>query len=65
MLVLIERWLTANICSTDVLNSRYTVYRNNRNASNSSAERAGGVLIVVHKNLSSAHICDASTLEEV
>lgn len=48
-----ETWLNKNIRSSELFDDRYIVYRMDRNEINSNKSRGGGVLIAVHKKLSS------------
>lgn len=56
VIVLTETWLNDSFSSSEVVDSRYVVYRKDRNIRTSSKERGGGVLVAVHRSLFSCEI---------
>lgn len=50
VIVLIETWLSPVINNNEILDSRYMIFRNDRNNTNNTKSDGGGVLIAVHKS---------------
>lgn len=65
VIILVETWLSDDILNSEILNENYVIYRNDRNAQNSSKSIGGGVLIAVAKRLHSSSlysICPSNEL---
>lgn len=67
IIALVETWLTSHFINTELFDSYYNVYRNDRSL-NPSVTRGGGVLIAVAGNLASREIrlpSDDSLVEQI
>lgn len=53
-----ETWLNHNFCDREYFDSRYEVFRCDRNKSSSGYERGGGVLIAARRELCSHNLMD-------
>ena len=59
-----ETWLSPDIHSSEILDTRYNVFRNDRNAQNSSKSRGGGVLLAINNKYKCSQVSSEDSVTE-
>ncbi|KAH0816060.1 hypothetical protein GEV33_006731 [Tenebrio molitor] len=66
VLAITETWLSSDVYNNEILDARYSIYRNDRNALNSIKGRGGGVMLAVSSKYESLQLTNVNKeVEEI
>jgi hypothetical protein len=66
VLAITETWLSSDVCNNEILDARYSIYRNDKNALNSIKGRGGGIMLAVNSKYKSLQLINVDKeVEEI